>query len=54
MHARLRHWWPVCKVVLALVILAAVGWHFVRILQDPRLQEVDPEHRPAWQIIHTP
>jgi uncharacterized membrane protein YbhN (UPF0104 family) len=51
MHARLRHWWPVCKVVLALVILAAVGWHFVRILQDPRLQEVDPEHRPAWQII---
>jgi uncharacterized membrane protein YbhN (UPF0104 family) len=51
MHARLRQWWPVCKVVLAVVILAAVGWHFVRILQDPHLQEVDAEHRPAWQII---
>jgi uncharacterized membrane protein YbhN (UPF0104 family) len=51
MHACLRHWWPVCKVVLALVILAAVGWQFVRILQDPRLQELDPEHRPSWQII---
>jgi uncharacterized membrane protein YbhN (UPF0104 family) len=51
MNARLRQWWPVCKVVLALVILAAVGWHFARILQDPRVQELDPEHRPAWQIF---
>jgi uncharacterized membrane protein YbhN (UPF0104 family) len=51
MNARLRQWWPVCKLVLALVILAAVGWHFARILQDPQLQEVDPDHRPPLQIF---
>lgn len=42
---------PVLKSILAVAILAAVGWQFARILQDPNLQAADPQHRPAYEIF---
>jgi glycosyltransferase 2 family protein len=51
MSTRWKSWWPVLKTVLAVAILAAVGWQFMRILQDPSLQAADPQHRPTPEIF---
>ncbi len=51
MWQRLKRWWPVGKAVLTVAVLAAVAWQFARILQDPKLSEEDPLHRPALQIL---
>jgi hypothetical protein len=46
MRAWLRRWWPALKVVLAVAILASVGWRLAWDLQDLRLGEL--ELRPGW------
>lgn len=51
MSSRWKSWWPVLKTLLAAAILVAVGWQFVRILQDPSLQAADPKHRPTYEIF---
>jgi uncharacterized membrane protein YbhN (UPF0104 family) len=64
MAQRWRQWWPVLKAVLALTVLAAVGWQFVRILQTPALQDVErsrssadvlwermEQARPGWLVL---
>jgi hypothetical protein len=51
MSSRWKSWWPVLKTLLAAAILVAVGWQFVRILQDPSLQAADPRHRPTLEIF---
>jgi uncharacterized membrane protein YbhN (UPF0104 family) len=49
MRSRFRRWWPVLKLLLGLAILFAVGWRFVRDLQDPHLWE-RPLH-PGWLLL---
>jgi hypothetical protein len=49
MRSRFRRWWPVLKLLLGLAILFAVGWRFVRDLQDPHLWQ-RPLH-PGWLLL---
>src|SRR5258708_1681166 len=56
MSRRWRRLWPFLKVILAAVILAGVGWQFVRILSDPALQEPGSTKSPvevlgAWLAL---
>src|SRR5438128_7049286 len=54
MHSRGRKLWPIVKTALALVIVAGVGWQFVKILRDPALQSSDQLQSPGeilWEWI---
>jgi hypothetical protein len=51
MDARWRRWWPWAKLLLAVVIIGGVGWHFAQILRSPELQEQPPELRPGWLAL---
>lgn len=50
MRERLKRIWPILKALLAVAILAAVGWQFVRILSNEELRQADPSQSPA-QIL---
>jgi uncharacterized membrane protein YbhN (UPF0104 family) len=49
MNARLRRWWPVVKVVLAVAILALVGVRFARDLDHPGVRDL--ALRPVWLVL---
>jgi uncharacterized membrane protein YbhN (UPF0104 family) len=49
MNPRIRRWaWPVCKLLLAVLILAAVSWQFWKDLHDERLPPLTVQ--PAWLV----
>jgi len=50
MLKRLRQWWPFLKALLAVAIVVGVGWLFVRILNNPELQQTDLSRSPG-QIL---
>jgi uncharacterized membrane protein YbhN (UPF0104 family) len=45
----LKRWWPLCKLLLAVVILLAIGRRFYFDLQDPILEDVTI--RPGWVLV---
>ncbi|HYV36560.1 MAG TPA: lysylphosphatidylglycerol synthase domain-containing protein [Gemmataceae bacterium] len=50
MRLRLSRWvWPVCKALLALAIVAAVGWQFWRDLSHEQLQNI--VIKPQWLVL---
>jgi hypothetical protein len=47
-----REWlWLAIKVVLAVVVVAAVGWQFVRILDEPEVRQRLHDARPTWLLL---
>src|SRR5215472_11586068 len=46
MWRALKKWWPVGKALLGVAVVAAVGWQFARILNDPTLREQAPGRSP--------
>jgi uncharacterized membrane protein YbhN (UPF0104 family) len=53
MSERLRRWWKVLKVVLAVAVVLGIGWHLFRILHTEELNQGD-ERTPAqvlWDAI---
>ncbi len=48
MRAWIQKWWPVGKAVLAVTILAGVGWQFAQVLRRPELWERPILPRPGW------
>jgi len=51
MPLRREHLWPVFKLLLALVLLAGVGWHFARILRQPDLWQQPLPWRREWLLL---
>src|SRR5205823_2059064 len=41
MHAVLRRWWPLLKLVVAAAVVFGLGWHLLRILQTEELGHGD-------------
>ena len=49
MNPRIRRWaWPTCKLLLSVLILAAVSWQFWKDLHDERLPPLTVQ--PAWLV----
>jgi glycosyltransferase 2 family protein len=48
MGTRWRRWWPILKVVIAAVVVTAVGWSFARDLSNPALWQ--RSFQPAWLL----
>jgi uncharacterized membrane protein YbhN (UPF0104 family) len=49
MSTRWKRWWPLVKVVLTVLVLAAVGWSFARDLRDPELWR--RSFQPGWLVV---
>jgi glycosyltransferase 2 family protein len=48
MRWRVQYWWPIGKVLLALVIMTAVGWRFAVVLRRPELWQQPIPLRIDW------
>ncbi|HKB39299.1 MAG TPA: hypothetical protein VKD72_22870, partial [Gemmataceae bacterium] len=44
-----KRWWPVVKLLVAAVVLAAVGWSFARDLSSPTLWQ--RSFQPGWLVV---
>lgn len=51
MHNRRALWWRIAKIVIAALVLAAVGWHFARILRQPELWRNDLRLDWRWLLL---
>src|SRR5262245_9942128 len=54
MRERLRHWWPLLKLLLVVAVLLGVGWHLFRILNNEELSRGDEARTPAqvlWDAV---
>jgi uncharacterized membrane protein YbhN (UPF0104 family) len=49
MHAWVRKWWSVLKVLLTVAILVGIGWRFARDLQSPDLWR--RSFHPGWLVV---
>ena len=48
MRARWQRLWTWVKLLLAVAIIAGVGWQFAKLLRSPELWDHPPELRPGW------
>jgi hypothetical protein len=51
MQVWLKRCWPFLKALLALAIVAGVGWQFARILGSPELWQEPWTVRPGWLVL---
>jgi uncharacterized membrane protein YbhN (UPF0104 family) len=50
MQSRRALWWRVVQIIIAVLILAAVGWHFYKILRQPNLRSAEIRIDWAWIV----